>query len=159
MSNTRYTTLFVYFKHAWLENRKLHTFGPSVPCLFILMELANGGNLEEYIQLQEPSEDSKVESQFTDGSARNRMRAKSLINVEYIDGPKLVDDECLRNGGIGMGLKGKKVKFLQLKEILSLFLDVCRGITHLHDHSIIHRDLKPPNLLLHFDDIGNKNEM
>ena len=42
----------IEYKHAWLENRQLTVFGPEVPCLFVLMELANGGNLEEYIYVQ-----------------------------------------------------------------------------------------------------------
>ncbi|KAI8817724.1 kinase-like domain-containing protein [Fimicolochytrium jonesii] len=42
----------IEYKHAWLEHRQLTIFGPEVPCLFILMELANGGNLEEYIYVQ-----------------------------------------------------------------------------------------------------------
>ncbi|RKO98750.1 hypothetical protein CXG81DRAFT_15493, partial [Caulochytrium protostelioides] len=41
----------IAYKHAWLEHRQLTRFGPPVPCLFILMEYANGGNLEEYLEL------------------------------------------------------------------------------------------------------------
>lgn len=37
------------YKHCWLEDHQFSSFGPPVPCLFILMELANGGNLEEYV--------------------------------------------------------------------------------------------------------------
>jgi serine/threonine protein kinase len=39
----------IEYKHSWLENHQATTFGPSIPCLFILMERANGGNLEEYL--------------------------------------------------------------------------------------------------------------
>lgn len=59
----------VRYHHAWIESKKLSTFGiptaglfslanadlpevPEVPCLFILMELANGGNLEDYIEIR-----------------------------------------------------------------------------------------------------------
>nr|KAJ3423202.1 putative serine/threonine-protein kinase iks1 [Polyrhizophydium stewartii] len=42
----------IEYKHAWLENRQLTLFGPEVPCLFVLMELANGGNLEEFLRVQ-----------------------------------------------------------------------------------------------------------
>jgi serine/threonine protein kinase len=45
----------INYKHAWIENKQLTVFGPSVPCLFILMELANGGSLEEYIQVSPTS--------------------------------------------------------------------------------------------------------
>jgi serine/threonine protein kinase len=37
------------YKHCWIESHQLTTFGPAVPCLFILMEFANGGNLEEFV--------------------------------------------------------------------------------------------------------------
>ncbi|KAI3651714.1 hypothetical protein MP228_003017 [Amoeboaphelidium protococcarum] len=39
----------IEYKHCWLEEHKMSSFGPSVPCLFVLMELANGGNLESYV--------------------------------------------------------------------------------------------------------------
>ncbi|PIA19345.1 kinase-like protein, partial [Coemansia reversa NRRL 1564] len=40
----------VEYKHSWLEMHQLTTFGPNIPCLFILMEYANGGNLQEYME-------------------------------------------------------------------------------------------------------------
>ena len=36
------------YKHSWIEMHQLGV-GPIVPCLFILMDFANGGNLEEFI--------------------------------------------------------------------------------------------------------------
>lgn len=39
----------VDYKHSWIELHKPTKFGPLVPCLFILMEVANGGNLTELI--------------------------------------------------------------------------------------------------------------
>ncbi|KAJ2552612.1 putative serine/threonine-protein kinase iks1, partial [Coemansia sp. RSA 1878] len=40
----------VEYKHSWLEMHQMTMFGPKVPCLFILMEYANGGNLQEYME-------------------------------------------------------------------------------------------------------------
>ena len=40
----------VLYKHAWLEIHQLTRFGPAIPCLFILMEYADRGNLDDYIQ-------------------------------------------------------------------------------------------------------------
>uniref|UniRef100_A0A6B2L3U0 non-specific serine/threonine protein kinase n=1 Tax=Arcella intermedia TaxID=1963864 RepID=A0A6B2L3U0_9EUKA len=37
------------YKHSWLEMDQTADFGPKVPCLFILMEYANGGNLEDFV--------------------------------------------------------------------------------------------------------------
>ncbi|KAJ1505092.1 putative serine/threonine-protein kinase iks1, partial [Coelomomyces lativittatus] len=44
----------VHYKHAWLESHQHSLFGPKVPFLFILMECAKGGNLEEYLHPELP---------------------------------------------------------------------------------------------------------
>ncbi len=48
LENLRHQNIIEY-KHAWLEYHKLTQFGPSIPCLFILMQLAEAGNLEEFV--------------------------------------------------------------------------------------------------------------
>lgn len=130
------------------------------------MELANGGNLEEYIMVQwqegEETLEGNAPARRKDFDARQRLRhrknrSKSLgfsksLPRESGENLESVDTYCLKNGGIGMGLRSRKVKFLVQEEILSLFTDICKGIAHLHEHQIIHRDIKPPNLLLHYSD-------
>lgn len=39
----------VNYQHSWLETSQIADFGPQVPTLFILMELASGGNLADVI--------------------------------------------------------------------------------------------------------------
>lgn len=39
----------VDYKHAWLEYHHPASFGPTVPCLFILMEFANAGSAEDLV--------------------------------------------------------------------------------------------------------------
>ena len=39
----------IEYKHAWLEEHQPSRFAPMVPHLFILMECAEGGNLEDYL--------------------------------------------------------------------------------------------------------------
>ena len=39
----------VLYRHAWLEIHQSTRFGPAIPCLFILMEYADRGNLEDYV--------------------------------------------------------------------------------------------------------------
>lgn len=48
MESLRHPNIVAY-KHTWLEIQRLSPFAPQVPCLFILMEYANGGNLEDYV--------------------------------------------------------------------------------------------------------------
>ncbi|KAK5581628.1 hypothetical protein RB653_001665 [Dictyostelium firmibasis] len=39
----------INYKHSWLEYDQPADFGPKVPCLYILMEYANNGNLQDYM--------------------------------------------------------------------------------------------------------------
>ncbi|KAJ3045693.1 putative serine/threonine-protein kinase iks1 [Rhizophlyctis rosea] len=167
----------IEYKHAWLENRQPTIFGPPVPCLFILMELANGGNLEEFINVQWMPEDDVASTSPAPADLSHlppRERAKRLREqarqqrlqgqlgmLSLSSNPRMSErDEYARKyGGIGMGLNGRKVRYLKTMEIWSLFLDICAGLAHLHKHGIIHRDLKPPNLLLHYSDVRDKEEI
>ncbi|OIR57001.1 MAG: IKS protein kinase [Amphiamblys sp. WSBS2006] len=40
----------VDYKHSWIENHQPTSFGPEIPCLFLLMEVANGGSLEDLVE-------------------------------------------------------------------------------------------------------------
>ncbi|KAI9142669.1 kinase-like domain-containing protein [Paraphysoderma sedebokerense] len=164
----------INYKHAWLENHQLSPFGPPVPCLFILMELANGGNLQEYINLEESDSDltSTLKTNLTVKQRLLQARSKSKMKIEQ-DGiaenssvqrdkaaqgvPDCIDG--LMKGGIVVGPGGKKVKYLTEVEVRSIFSDIVSGLAHLHKHGIIHRDLKPPNLLLRYPDSRNKNDI
>ncbi|CAJ0759621.1 19353_t:CDS:2, partial [Entrophospora sp. SA101] len=48
------------------------------------------------------------------------------------------------------------IRYLELHEIWSLFMDICKGLAHLHRHGIVHRDLKPSNLLLHYNNPNDR---
>ncbi len=116
----------VEYKHAWLESHQLTPFGPEIPCLFILMEQANGGNLEDYIELQ--WEDSGLTA--VQRAKKQRFQQKNQESVE-----------TNIEGGIGYGPSGKRVRYLTQSVIWSFFKDICQGLRHLHQHGIIHRDL------------------
>lgn len=120
------------YKHAWLENYQPTIFAPIVPCLFILMECANGGNLEEFVR--------RRSGELEEQQLTAKQRAKRLRRQR----------ERLPKG---------PAAYLSLREILSLFLDICHGLSHLHCYSIVHRDLKPPNLLLSYKDLGASDEI
>lgn len=149
----------VAYKHAWLENHQLHKFSPEVTCLFILMECANGGNLEEYIE--RPAETKprpEVGSPTADASgqgaeakkpmsAKERLQSKRQHLQGVLNSPQTKGGET---SGVVDGTTAQQRHFLSITEIWSFFFDICEGLAHLHRLGIIHRDLKPPNLLLSY---------
>ena len=120
----------VYYKHVWLEDVRISTFGPSVPCAFILQQYCNAGDLHHYIVDQaQPSVPTNSAQTLKE---RARRRSKNQ--------PEPPQD-----------LQGRKLRF---EEIYSFFKDITSGLNHLHVNGFIHRDLKPSNCLLH--DFGGK---
>ncbi|KAJ5498068.1 hypothetical protein N7453_007119 [Penicillium expansum] len=113
----------VSYRHVWLENAKISTFGPSVPCAFILQQYCNAGDLHDYIC-------GSVQTSTTAQQLKDRLRRKSKGEPEP------------RND-----LGGART--LQLDEIYSFFRDITSGLRYLHANGYIHRDLKPNNCLLH----------
>jgi len=120
----------IEYKHCWVEDHSQSAFSPAVPTLFILMEQANAGNLQEYI-----------EPQLTPS---NHRRPQPLSGT--------YPNQASISGGLGYSpCLTHRVRYLTKPQILSLFTDICRGLSHLHAAGIVHRDLKPSNLLLHYD--------
>lgn len=112
----------VSYRHVWLENARMSTFGPSVPCAFILQQYCNAGDLHNYIC-------GSVQTSTTAQQLKDRLRRKSKGEPERVD------------------ISGPRT--LQLDEIYSFFRDITSGLRHLHMNGYIHRDLKPNNCLLH----------
>ncbi|KAI9001587.1 kinase-like domain-containing protein [Gaertneriomyces semiglobifer] len=145
----------IEYKHAWLEERRLTVFGPIVPCLFILMHLANAGNLEEYIYVQhEPGQKSLDDPNLELHERARLLREKKRQGLKFESLSEGAKEEhfgvnARYEGGIGVGDGGRKVRYLKEDDVWELFGDICEGLSHLHSNSVIHRDLKPPNLLLH----------
>jgi len=133
----------IEYKHAWLENHRLTSFGPSIPCLFILMERANGGNLEDWIQIEATEQGP--------ASLTASLRRKAILQEQ--------PDVAMWTGGIGKGPGNRRVRYLTAQQIWTVFLDIVRGLSHLHGNNIIHRDLKPPNLLLQFANPNDPDEV
>ncbi|KAG9575963.1 kinase-like protein, partial [Aureobasidium melanogenum] len=114
----------VSYHHVWLEDAQITNFGPSVPCIFILQQYCNSGDLHNYVlgstQTTSPTEVLKE---------RMRRRSKGLAERP-------------------INLGGRTMNF---DEIFSFFRDITSGLHHLHTNGYIHRDLKPSNCLLHND--------
>lgn len=137
----------VSYKHSWLEYNRLTAFGPEVPCLFILMECANGGNLEEYFESPVKSKEEKREA-----SARSRRMSSKELKRERIKKQLREQENFEKEQDISAPASAVEKRLLTMTEIWSLFLDIVQGLAHLHQQNIVHRDLKPPNLLLQYDD-------
>lgn len=46
----------------------------------------------------------------------------------------------------------KRKEFIKEEEIIKIFIQLCYGLSHLHEKNIIHRDFKPSNILFGNDD-------
>jgi serine/threonine protein kinase len=112
----------VSYRHVWLEDFKISTFSPSVPCAFILQQYCNAGDLHKYVI-------GSVPTSTTAQLLKERLRRRSKGQPETPDfsGPRK----------------------LHFEEIYSFFKDITSGIRFLHANGFIHRDLKPSNCLLH----------
>ena len=113
----------VSYRHVWLEEMQITTFGPPVPCAFILQQYCNAGDLQEYILKGSRTSVSKEQ-------LKQRMRRRSKNEP---DPPS--------------GISGPRK--LHFEEIYAFFKDIASGLNHLHVNNYIHRDLKPNNCLLH----------
>lgn len=113
----RSSTHAIWYVFICSPSAKEHS-GPPVPCLFVLMELANGGNLEEYV-LQRSASEMKRKEEETRPPRRKRLDSASASTSEQLAAEQ------------GSGLS--------VHEIWNFFLDICSGLEHLHKHGIIHR--------------------
>ncbi|KAK4539911.1 hypothetical protein LTR36_009953 [Oleoguttula mirabilis] len=115
----------VQYHFVWLEDHQPTTFGPSIPCLWILQEYCNGGDLHNHVL--GPREEPDVAEKL-----KQRLRRRSRGSPEP-----------------PVGLRGPSK--LTFDDIFSFFRDITSGLHHLHSKGYIHRDLKPSNCLLQRD--------
>ena len=113
----------VSYRHVWLEDFQISTFGPSVPCAFILQQYCNEGDMQNYVL-------GSAQASTTTQELKERIRRKSRGEAEL---PR----------------RANQPKQLHFDEIYNFFRDITSGLRHLHHNGFIHRDLKPSNCLLH----------
>lgn len=113
----------VSYRHVWLEDFQISTFGPSVPCAFILQQYCNGGDMQNYVL-------GSSQASTTAQELKERIRRRSRGETEL---PR----------------RKNEPNKLHFDEIYSFFRDITSGLRHLHHNNFIHRDLKPSNCLLH----------
>ncbi|KAJ2786069.1 putative serine/threonine-protein kinase iks1 [Coemansia javaensis] len=142
----------VEYKHSWLEVHQPTPFGPKVPCLFILMEYANGGNLLEYMEPETSGlADKRTDSSLSLKSQILKRRRQSCAAAAAAEAPAQGGGWTNQPGGSG------RRRTLAVEQIWSFFADICSGLAHLHQLQIIHRDLKHMNLLLQWRDPGRRD--
>ncbi|KAJ2690168.1 putative serine/threonine-protein kinase iks1 [Coemansia spiralis] len=144
----------IEYKHSWLEMHRLTNFGPNVPCLFILMEYANGGNLQEYIEPKSLSSSSPLLDAGDDASTTIKQRVLQMRRLSHLGKGVAMSGT---NGVDSGSVSGAERRVLNIGQIWSFFSDICSGLAHLHQLQIIHRDLKHMNLLLHWKDLAHRD--
>ena len=128
-SLTHRSVNLITYNHVWLEmdiSYGLTTTDSErekIPCLFILQQYCEGGNLEDCIL-----NDVFKKSSDTLTTEERKRRFRKMRNDKH----NHIDDK----------------PGLSTIQILSIIRDIARGLHELHDIGIIHRDLKPSNLLL-----------
>ncbi|CDO70618.1 hypothetical protein BN946_scf184748.g15 [Trametes cinnabarina] len=165
----------ITYHHAWLESAQFSSFGPRIPTLHILMQWAEGGSLDDFIDVrlgrrapnlhhipngsQSPSSPAASSSPGQPVSRNARLRAIRALHRAPPEERERLRCE-LGLGGYGAQGSGsrrgpadwKAVHLLSAEEVQGLFGDVVAGLAFLHDKSILHLDLKPGNVLLTWDD-------
>jgi len=116
-------TNIVAYKWAWLEDYQPSKFGPKIPCLWMLQDYCNGGDLHTYVLGPGAKHVTTAEKQ------KEKLRRRSRAGMEP-----------------PQGLRGPSK--LTFEEIFSFFMNIASGLHHLHSKGYIHRDLKPSNCLL-----------
>ncbi|KAJ7509442.1 kinase-like protein [Mycena galericulata] len=150
----------VIYHHAWLESCQFSSFGPKVPTLHVLMQWAEAGSLDDFIDVRLGRRSHHIHihnaAGLSDASIPQSPGADhNHANVDNTPGP----DQLSRSARIRAFRDGQSqpetwtaVHLLSAEEVKSLFRDVVEGLAFLHDKSILHLDLKPGNVLLTYDE-------
>jgi serine/threonine protein kinase len=140
----------ISYHHSWLETCRFSSFGPPVPTLFVLMQYAEAGSLDDYILIRQGGHpvagQSSETSQQEFRSRSDRIRAFRERRDRAVDEARQRGDRSYQSRNL------KAIHLLSAEEIRDLFADIVSGLGFLHGHSILHLDLKPGNVLLTFDD-------
>ncbi|KAF7350354.1 Other/IKS protein kinase [Mycena venus] len=170
----------VTYHHAWLESCQFSSFGPKVPTLHVLMQWAEAGSLDDFINVRLGRESHHIHvhpaarlsdislpqsqtgengSQPSADSSPDQLSRSARIRAfrEFQRAPpdqrERMREKLNRNRGSGTSpATWTAVHLLSAEEVKSLFRDVVEGLEFLHNKSILHLDLKPGNVLLTWDE-------
>lgn len=97
----------VHYNHVWLEMSWPSSFGPAVPCAYILQDYCDGGTLEDHIaELIERSDDNRVPSELIQKYMLDILEGVAHLHEQNIVHRDLKTSNCLlqnRGGGSGGG--------------------------------------------------------
>ncbi|KAK7046586.1 Other/IKS protein kinase [Favolaschia claudopus] len=165
----------VTYHHAWLESCQFSSFGPKIPTLHVLMQWAEGGSLDDFIDVrlgrgshhihihpgvqlsssddaslpQTPAAAPPTPDQLSRSARIRAFRAFQRAPPEERE--RIRGELASRNRRNGPAT-WTAVHLLSAEEVKSLFQDVVEGLAFLHNKSILHLDLKPGNVLLTWDE-------
>ncbi|KIP06309.1 hypothetical protein PHLGIDRAFT_107158 [Phlebiopsis gigantea 11061_1 CR5-6] len=159
----------IQYHHSWLESSQFSSFGPKVPTLHVLMQWAEGGSLDDFIDVRlgrrstthihpastpAPENNSPQTTKNQPLSRGARIRAFRAMQSASPEDREKRKQELAGNisGSNTCQTDWKAVHLLSAEEVKSLFQDVVEGLSFLHDKSILHLDLKPGNVLLTWDE-------
>ncbi|KAI0305273.1 kinase-like domain-containing protein [Multifurca ochricompacta] len=149
----------ITYHHAWLETAQFSSFGPKIPTLHVLMQWAEGGSLDDYIDARLgrsthlPHPTSPHASTHDDESSPDlHSRSARIRAFRAMQRAPSSEKPALRAKLGNNDHTWKAVHLLSAEEALGIFGGVAAGLGFLHDKSILHLDLKPGNVLLTWDD-------
>ncbi|KAF8308195.1 kinase-like protein, partial [Clavulina sp. PMI_390] len=134
----------ITYHHSWLETSRFSAFGPSIPTLFVLMQWAEGGSLDDFIASRQGLSASGDPLPSTPVSGANGAE-------EMTKAQRIAAFRARNRKESGKKSTLKAIHLLSADEILHLFSDITSGLAFLHDRAILHLDLKPGNVLLTWD--------
>ncbi|TRM68347.1 kinase-like domain-containing protein [Schizophyllum amplum] len=168
----------ITYHHSWLETAQFSPFGPRIPTLHVLMQWAEGGSLDDLIDLRQgkavrhvhfhpvtsPSDPFAQPEAMTDSRDEppeeidvSRMSRAARIKAFRAFQRAPPEERERIQARMGMGDRRRReaawkaIHLLSAEEVKSLFGDVVEGLGFLHAKSILHLDLKPGNVLLTWD--------
>ncbi|KAJ7053284.1 kinase-like protein [Mycena amicta] len=167
----------ITYHHAWLETCQFSSFGPKVPTLHVLMQWAEGGSLDDFIDVrlgrrsphihihpaahlaggipQTPTLDVNDDNVATAPSPDQMSRSARIRAFREFQRAPSAERNKRRQQMAQNGARTTSwtaVHLLSAEEVLGLFRDVTEGLAFLHAKSILHLDLKPGNVLLTWDE-------
>lgn len=127
--------------------------------VFQARHISSGRNLAIKMLHSHLCNDSLSVQRFQrEAKALSRLNHPNLVSVEDFmispDGIPFIIMDYLEGESLQQILA--REKSLGWQETASIFVQICKGLSHAHSKGIIHRDLKPGNVMIVLEKNGNK---